>query len=225
MVPDHITHLLIDKSVSTVRRRAFYEHPNIQEVICHACVNKIGREAFSKCPNLRRVIMRGVKVIEEYAFNECNTLSYIECGKLESIGERAFLECTSLERIILPLKNDMITVYTIFQRCNKLNHVDLVGGVHETIAALPLEEWKNDMNKEIDAINRILPRTPATGLHGCVKKAMAIRKWMRKVHRKYTHYNAEHQRYLNLKAALEPALPKDIVLKNIHPFLAKRCLY
>eukprot|EP00985_Skeletonema_marinoi_P002561 scaffold1057_cov203-Skeletonema_marinoi.AAC.9 len=46
--------------------------------------------------------------------------------------------------------------------CANLKHADLVEGeVHETIAALLLEEWRNDMNEEINSINHILPDTPA----------------------------------------------------------------
>ena len=41
-----------------------------------------------------------------------------------------------------------------------LKHVDLVEGeIHETIAALQLKEWRNDMSEVIDSINQILPTT------------------------------------------------------------------
>ena len=43
-----------------------------------------------------------------------------------------------------------------------MNRVDLIRGVYETVAALLMEEWKNDMDDEIDAINHILPNTPAS---------------------------------------------------------------
>ena len=88
-IPRHVTHVLIDKSLKFVRGRAFYEHPNIQEVICHDGVEKIGREAFCFCPSLRRVIMPGVKEVQKWAFNNCEALTYIECGKLEIIGYEA----------------------------------------------------------------------------------------------------------------------------------------
>ena len=68
VIPQLVTHVLIAKALKFVRARAFYEHPNIQEVICHDGVEKIEKEAFYICPSLRRVIMPGVKVIEERAF-------------------------------------------------------------------------------------------------------------------------------------------------------------
>ena len=59
---------------------------------------------------------------------------------LESIRAWAFNSCLYLECITLPLKDDMIDNDNMFQGCVKLNHVDLVGGVHETVAAY---YWRN----------------------------------------------------------------------------------
>ena len=270
VIPRHVTHVLIDKALKSVTVRAFWCHPNIQEVICHDGVEKIEGFAFYKCYSLRRVIMPGVKVINRYAFEQCGALTYIECGKLETIGDRAFqiceslrsiqlpsikiierwafnhccinmanvkfgkeLEsiregafwgCTSLERIALPLKDGMVIDDTTFQMCEKLNHVDLVEGavLHETIAALLMEEWKNDMNAEIDSINQNLASARAgTGRIGDVgEKAQAIRTWITSVLRKITHYKAEHRRILSeATAILQPALPNDILFKNVLPFL------
>ena len=100
-----------------------------------------------------------------------------------------------------------------------LNDVDLIGGVHETIAALLLEEWKNDMNEEIDAINQILRSTNPGGYRDAGEKTQAIQTWIRSVLRKYTQYKAEHRRYLNVAAALQPALPSGILFKNVLPNL------
>ena len=93
----------------------------------------------------------------------------------------AFCNCTSLERIALPLKDGVIGLAddTIFKYCHKLNNVDLVEGVHETITALLLKEWKNDMKEEIDTINRILATTSAGDYdRDAGGKAQAIRLWM-----------------------------------------------
>ena len=278
-IPDHVTHVLIAKALKFVRAHAFMRHPNIQEVICHDGVEKIEEFAFELCPSLRRVIMPGVKEVEQGAFTNCYALTYIECGKLErigggvfqtceslnsidlpsikivescafgycpnltsvkfgktmqSLGMVTFFDCPCLERITLPLKDGMITddamnaANDIFQGCVKLNHVDLVEGkiLDETVAALLLEEWKNDMNEEIDSINQILPNTPAgnTPRYGVDAvfggKAQAIRTWIRSVLRKIIYYKAAHSRYVNEAAAiLQSALPNDIVLKNVLPFL------
>eukprot|EP00984_Skeletonema_dohrnii_P021466 scaffold10729_cov91-Skeletonema_dohrnii-CCMP3373.AAC.9 len=272
-VPHDVTHVTVDQSVRVIRRRAFYEHPNIVEVICHVNVKKVGEGAFNNCPSLRRLIMPGVEVVEQCAFTECVVLTDVECGKLEIIREHAFDSCTSLgsidlpftkiveegafyycpaltgatfssklerieeeafcnchslERITIPLKDGMITHDNIFTGCENLKHVDLVEGeLHETIAALQLEEWRDDMNEEIDSINQILPTVDAgfydydTDHRDDGEMARAIRTWIRSVLRKVIHYKAEHQRLLDEEVAttLEHSLSQDIVMNNVLPFL------
>ena len=268
-VPDHVTHVIIDKALKFVRARAFYEHPNIEEVICHDGVEKVELRAFRDCPRLRRVIMPGVIEVEERAIYRCTALTYIVCGKLEiirqsafgackslnsidlpsikiielnaflgctnltsakfgkdleSIGQGAFYKCTSLERITLPLKDGVITAtaYDTFQYCEKLKSVDLVerAVLNETIDALLLEEWKTDINEKIDSISQNLARAhPGSIIHD-VGKARAIRVWITSVLHKIVRYKADHRCYLNEAAtALYSALPNDIVIKNILPFL------
>ena len=100
--------------------------------------------------------MPSAKIVMADAFLGCKALTRIKFGdKLESFRERAFLACRSLERITIPLKDGMMISENVFQGCGNLKHVDLVEGalLSETIAALLLEEWRNDMYREIDAIN------------------------------------------------------------------------
>ena len=83
-----------------------------------------------------------------------------------------------------------------------------------------MEEWKNDMNEEIDAISQILPNTSAGEWNDPGGKAQEIRTWIRSVLRKIVRYKAHHRRYLNEAATtLHSALPNDIILKNVLPFL------
>ena len=276
VIPDHVTHVLIDKALKFVRASAFARHRKIIEMICHDGVEKIEEYAFNGCRSLRRVIIPGVKVIERNAFtphvsvhgiNCCGALTYIGGDKLErigrsafaacyslrsfkmpsaaivmryafagctklrsarfgkdleSLGEMAFHNCHSLRRIALPLRDGIISDDNIFKGCDDLIQVDIVGGVHETVAALLLDEWKNEMNEEIDSINQILPNTPA-GTDRYMDnggKAQEIRSWIRSVLRKIIHYKAEHRSYLDEAAAtLQSSLPNDIVHKSILPFL------
>ena len=80
VIPDDATHVTVE-NITFVRARAFYQHPNIVEVICHEDVEKIEIDAFLECPSLRRVIMRGVKVAEKHVFYRCRALTDVECGK------------------------------------------------------------------------------------------------------------------------------------------------
>ena len=244
VIPYEATHITVAEDVRVIRARAFYCHCGIIEVICHDRVEKIEREAFDSCFNLRRVIMPGVKIVEEEALEDCEDLDGVECGKLEIIGggafnccrslrgidlpsariveewafwdcraltnvkfgsklerieQRAFRGCIYLERITLPLKDGIIIDDNTFQRCHNLRHVDLVEGE-------VLGEWSDDLNEEIESINRIL--TTARVGYARVgyragndedpgEKAQAIRMWIRSVIGKITHYKAEHRRVLN----------------------------
>ena len=146
-------------------------------------------------------------------------------SKLERIEELAFIDCTALKRITIPLKDGIIAADDIFEGC--VERVDLVEGeVYETIAALQMEEWRNEMKEEIDSINQILPTTPADFYHYHMDhhddggNARAIRTWLRSVLRKIIHHKAQHQRIVDEAATyLQLALPRDIVTKNVLPFL------
>ena len=102
IIPEDVTHITIDISVTVIREEAFYDNPDIVEVICHDGVKKIEAFAFQYCESLRRVIMPGVEVVECQAFNNCEGLTDVECGKLEVIKVGAFSDCTSLRSINLP---------------------------------------------------------------------------------------------------------------------------
>ena len=120
------------------------------------------------------------------------------------------------------MKDGMITENDTFQDCENLKHVDLVKGeLHETIAALLLEEWKHDVNEEMLSINQILSNAPAgDDVDNVGGKARAIRMWIRSVLRKIIQYKAQHFSVLEEAAArLKLTLPQDIVIKNVLPFL------
>ena len=172
------------------------------------------------------------RIVDFWAFNHCEALADLKfSSKLERINKGAFLSCTSLERITIPLKGNMITHDRTFMVCNGLKHVDLVeGALHDTIAALHLEDWRNDMNGEIGSINQILPNARAGVVDRSSlfydgskddpgEKAQAIRTWIRSVIGKIVRYQAEHQLLLNdVAATLKLVLPQEIV-NNVLPFL------
>eukprot|EP00984_Skeletonema_dohrnii_P021510 scaffold10771_cov121-Skeletonema_dohrnii-CCMP3373.AAC.1 len=240
----HIEEVKCHVDVKTVGRWAFYECPSLRRAImpgveivereafadCDAlayveCVKLeiIRKHAFSDCKSLTSIDLPSAKIVEGSAFLGCDALTDAKFGsELERIEEGAFYNCPSLERITIPLKDGMIGDDGIFQECYNLKHVDLVEvEVHETIAALQLEEWRNDMYGEINSINRILPTTPAGDGYDEDHKARVIRTWIRSVLRKIIHYKAEHQRLLDEQVAttLQLALSQDIVMNNVLPFL------
>jgi hypothetical protein len=137
--------------------------------------------------------MPTVRAIGGAAFAGCEQLMDVEFGnQLETIQKVAFHGCTNLQRIVIPLKDNMFTFDTYRQRCTQfdfcgnLKSVDVVGGIHKTIASLLLESWRDKMNQEIDRINQDLPDTHVN------RKAGAIQEWIRSVINRMEHYKAEH---------------------------------
>eukprot|EP00986_Skeletonema_menzelii_P015770 scaffold12636_cov88-Skeletonema_menzelii.AAC.5 len=153
---------IIMRGVKVIECSAFNCCEALEDVECDK-LEIIGEGAFWKCESLRSINLTSARIVMEAAFAGCDVLTDVKFGsKLESFGVEAFCSCVSLERIIIPLKDGLINDDGIFMECENLDQVDLVEGeLHETIAALQLEEWRNDMDVEIDSINLILPNTPS----------------------------------------------------------------
>jgi hypothetical protein len=168
--------------------------------------------AFACCP-LRRsiVILPIVRTIGERVFGYCKQLTDVELPAVERIEQFAFIRCPRLRRIAIPLKDNLFAFDTIHQRynqfdeCENLTTVDLVGGIHKTIASLLLESWKDEIYQEIDRINQVLPNTPVD------EKTAVIQEWIESVINRMEHYKAEH--YALLK--------KDMTLLELALWKAK----
>ena len=144
----------------------------------------VGHSAF-RCTSLKQLKLPKIKAIGEDAFSKSG-VHEAEFGEdLETIESGAF----PLRRIAIPLKDEMFQLndwsgtYTQFFACFILAKVDLVGGIHNTVASLPFESWRNEMNEEIQRIHQIL-------------KANVIRQWIQSVIEKNDNYKAEHRAIL-----------------------------
>jgi len=154
---------VIMPGVEVVEEHAFNFCEALTDVECGK-LEIIREHAFDKCYSLRSIDLLSAKIVKWAAFDETALTDAKFGSTLELIEEIAFVDCPNLERITIPLKDGIITHDSIFQGCANLNHVDLVeGSIHETIAALQLEEWRNDMNEEINSIDQILPTVDAGG--------------------------------------------------------------
>eukprot|EP00984_Skeletonema_dohrnii_P007719 scaffold2832_cov132-Skeletonema_dohrnii-CCMP3373.AAC.4 len=205
-VPLDAARVFVD--VGDIPQGVFREHPNVIEVICHEdTAGNYQRRGILFCESLRSINLPSARVLEEGSFAMCDVLTDVTFGSnLERIDSIAFGKCTNLERITIPLKDGIITSDDVFQACQNLRQVDLVEGeVHATIASLQLEEWRKDMNREIDSINQILPIARAGEYNDeddNGAKTQVIRTWIRSVIYKMNHYKAEHQHLLNEAATL-----------------------
>ena len=104
-------------------------------------------------------MMPSARNIGQWTFSNCNQLTDLELPEgLETLLNGEFNNCLRLQRIALPLKDDMIDS-SVFFNCPVLVTVDLAGGIHDTVASLHLESWRNEMKGEINVINEVLPNT------------------------------------------------------------------
>ena len=220
---------VIMPGVKIVEYGAFSRCKSLTDVQCGE-LEIIKAYAFDRCNSLRWIDLPSVRNVESYTFDGCTALTGVEFGnKLERIEVVAFLACTSLERITVPLKDGVITADNTFQACGNLEYVHLIEGavLNEAVAALQSDVWRDDMNREINSIYHILPNVSAgyvedgEGNEDYGQKARVIQWWIRSVLGKINHYKAKHQRILDeAAAALQLALPHEIVMNSVLPFLA-----
>eukprot|EP00554_Chaetoceros_debilis_P015942 CAMPEP_0194125528 /NCGR_PEP_ID=MMETSP0150-20130528/59510_1 /TAXON_ID=122233 /ORGANISM="Chaetoceros debilis, Strain MM31A-1" /LENGTH=693 /DNA_ID=CAMNT_0038819339 /DNA_START=83 /DNA_END=2167 /DNA_ORIENTATION=- len=112
-VPDDVTHVIVDESVTVIKERAFYKCEHLVSVIMDEDVKRIEGWAFYHCYALRFVrLSKTLEYIGLGAFCRCESLealflllcpSFIRLSKtLEYIGLGAFCRCESLEALFLP---------------------------------------------------------------------------------------------------------------------------
>ena len=179
--------------VKIIEQYAFYDCRSMKHVELDN-LETIGWNAFVNT-SLQRVKMPKVKIIGTSAFKDSD-VEELELGEdLETVGPCTFRRSRKLRRIAIPLRdgmfqlNDSTGTYTQFCSCPNLETVDLVGGIHKTVASLHLE-GRRKMKEEIQRINEVLPGTASDS------KAGVIRQWIRSVIIKIDHYKAEHRALL-----------------------------
>eukprot|EP00986_Skeletonema_menzelii_P010833 scaffold5410_cov112-Skeletonema_menzelii.AAC.3 len=185
--------------VREIGLRAFHGCTALSDVEFGDRLETVGVHAFQYCTSLRSIKMQSVRTIQESAFGYCYQLIDAEFGiDLETIGVDSFYNCHRLQRIAVPLKDNLFPLdtdeqwYNQFNGCDDLEKVDIVGAeaINNTISSLLLESWRDELNQEIDRINQELPDTQAH------EKTDLIRLWIRSVIDRMEHYKVEHNRLL-----------------------------
>eukprot|EP00984_Skeletonema_dohrnii_P009635 scaffold3689_cov107-Skeletonema_dohrnii-CCMP3373.AAC.9 len=122
--PQHVTRVVIDKSVEVIEVDAFYECEQMVQVETHDGIRSVGLRAFANCKSLRRINLKSAVEIGKYAFDGCENLESVEFGnKLETIGIGAFYECRSLQR--LKLLSAITIDVAAFRDCSALTDIEL----------------------------------------------------------------------------------------------------
>ena len=184
------------KSVVEIDYAAFNNCFNLADVEFGDGLETIGEYAFAGS-SLEHLKLTSVTTIGAVAFVNCKRLMGIELPeRLETIGVCAFEFCPHPQRVAIPLKRDLFEYdyehhrYNQFSFCEQLSTVDLVGGIHKTVASLHMESWRAEMTAEINRINQVLPNTAV------FRKTDEIQQWMEVVMDKMDRYKAEHCRYV-----------------------------
>ena len=156
------------QSAAEIDEYAFCGCENLEMIEFGDRLETIGAGAFCRCYSLQHLKLPSIITIGSVAFMSCTRLTDVELSeRLETIGIRAFDGCERLQRIAIPLKRDLFEFsdswqkYSQFDNCKQLTTVDLVGGIHKTVASLHMDSWRTDMIAQINRINQVLPNTPA----------------------------------------------------------------
>lgn len=169
-------------------------------------LHTIGHMAFAHS-SLEYVKLPKVRVLKSSAFYACEKLVEAHLSEdLETIERFVFARCPHLERISLPLRPNIFQDHSVFNvyddeqdlldndngiyNRHALSRVDLVGGIHSTIASLHMVSWRNEMNNEINRINQVLPNIAGD------TKTQVIQQWMRTVIGRLAHCKDEHHKLL-----------------------------
>ena len=98
-----LTDLKLPANLKKISPRAFYNNSSLPKVEFPEALTEVTSFAFSHCWNLRKVrFAENLRTIRPYAFEYCGIDSLCLPVKLSSLGEYAFKECDNMTYIELP---------------------------------------------------------------------------------------------------------------------------
>ena len=87
---DQITKVVIEEGIHDIGQMAFYELPNLTEVVLPESAVEIRHYAFKNCKSLTTINLDGVDFIREGAFSGCSALENVTFAKNVVIEDWAF---------------------------------------------------------------------------------------------------------------------------------------
>ena len=87
---ESITKVVIEEGIHDIGQMAFYELPNLREVVLPESIVEIRNYAFKNCKNLTTINLDGVDFIREGAFYGCSALENVTFAKNVVIEDWAF---------------------------------------------------------------------------------------------------------------------------------------
>eukprot|EP00554_Chaetoceros_debilis_P011175 CAMPEP_0194109420 /NCGR_PEP_ID=MMETSP0150-20130528/8911_1 /TAXON_ID=122233 /ORGANISM="Chaetoceros debilis, Strain MM31A-1" /LENGTH=201 /DNA_ID=CAMNT_0038798367 /DNA_START=65 /DNA_END=667 /DNA_ORIENTATION=+ len=112
IVPKDVTHVIVDNSVTVIKKWAFYECRHLVSLIMGDSVKRIEEKVFIYCVALRFIrLSKALEYIAAGAFWCCESLEALFLpSTVTSIGYRAFSGCRSMRLLILPHDIDVSNV-------------------------------------------------------------------------------------------------------------------
>ena len=129
-IPEKITYMGNEYSVTRIGGDAFYGCGSLASVVIPNSITSIGYSAFYGCSSLASVVIpNSVTSIGYSAFSGCSSLaSVVIPSSVTSIGEWAFYNCYNLASIVIPSSVTDIGEYA-FGNCPSLSNVTIGIGV------------------------------------------------------------------------------------------------
>jgi hypothetical protein len=95
--------------IRELENAAFYDCSDLSDVEFGNKLETIGTSALSYS-SLATIKMPTVRTIEHYAFDSCEDLTGVELPAVERIDIGAFDDCFRLQRIAIPLKDNLFSL-------------------------------------------------------------------------------------------------------------------
>lgn len=119
-----ITEVTIPESVRAIGVTAFYQNQSLKSVTLNNRMELINQSLFNSCNNLAVVHGgKNVKIVDQYAFYECDSLRSISDITPVTINRNAFYNCRKLESLNFSCIKSI--GYESFYRCFGLKEADL----------------------------------------------------------------------------------------------------
>jgi len=141
-VPKDVTHVIVDNSVTVIKRKAFCECRHLVSLTMGDNVKSIEREAFYYCLAIRFIrLSKALEYIEAGAFYNCESSEVLFLpSTVKSIGRSAFRCCRSMRFLILPHDIDLGKVG---------NRIIYQTGIEQFARTAGVEyNWNNDLTEE-----------------------------------------------------------------------------
>ncbi len=123
------------RDIRTIPARCFSGCSNLESVTFHGKTTFVEKGAFRWCSSLKGIrLPSSVKVIDDFAFDQCGLVEFVVPKSVEYLGQRVFQNCKSLKKVVIPgHRVEEIPGYC-FAGCDSLTEITLPAGVHSILS-------------------------------------------------------------------------------------------